>query len=70
MKYGARNQITATVTSTKKDNVMGQVGFTIPAQSTMGSVMTLDSLGDLDLKEGDKVKLIIKAINVLVVKED
>jgi molybdopterin-binding protein len=35
----------------------------------MGSVMTIDSLNELDLKVGDKVKLIVKAISVLVVKE-
>jgi molybdopterin-binding protein len=36
----------------------------------MGSVMTIDSLEELGLKPGDKVKLIVKAVNVLVVKED
>ncbi len=70
MKYGARNQITATVTSIKKDAIMAQVSFKIPAQSTMGAVMTADSLSELGLKEGDNVKLLVKAINVLVVKED
>jgi hypothetical protein len=36
----------------------------------MGSAMTLDSIDDLGIKEGDRVKLGIKAIKVLVVKED
>jgi molybdopterin-binding protein len=70
MKYGARNQITAVVKGIKKDTVIGQVDLEIPAKSKMGSVMTIDSLDELDLKVGDKVKLVIKAINVLVVKED
>jgi molybdopterin-binding protein len=35
----------------------------------MTSVMTTDSLRDLGLKRGDKVKVIVKAIHVLVVRE-
>ena len=69
MKYGARNQITGIVTSIKKGDVMGQVSLEIPAMSRMGSVMTVDSLNELDLKVGDKVKVIVKAISVLLVKE-
>jgi molybdopterin-binding protein len=48
---------------------MGQVEIEIPANSKMGSVMTIDSLDELNLKEGDSVKVIVKAINVLVIKE-
>ena len=69
MKYGAQNQISAKVTSIKKGTVMAQIDFTIPEQSKMGSVMTLDSLNELGISEGDQVKLVVKAINVLVVKE-
>jgi molybdopterin-binding protein len=70
MKYGARNQVTATVAAIKTDKLMAQVSFTVSAPATMGAVMTIDSLNELGLKQGDKVKLLIKAINVLVVKED
>jgi molybdopterin-binding protein len=70
MKYGARNQVSATVTSIKRGTVMAQLDLMIPAQSTMGSVMTLDSLDELGVREGDQVKLVVKAINVLVVKEN
>jgi molybdopterin-binding protein len=69
MKYGARNQIPAVVTSVKKDQVVAQVNLKVTEPVTMGSVMTVDSLNDLGIKEGDKVKLVIKAISVLVVKE-
>ncbi len=69
MKYGARNQIEGDVTSIKKGDVMAQVSLEIPASSKMGSVMTTDSLNDLNLKVGDRVKVIVKAISVLVVKE-
>lgn len=69
MKYGARNQIDGVVRAIKKGDVMAQVSIDIPAASRMGSVMTTDSLNDLDLKVGDKVKVVVKAISVLVIKE-
>jgi len=69
MKYGARNQLIGKVTSIKKGDVMGQIKLSIPADSVMGSVMTMDSIEELGLKEGDNVKVVVKAINVLLVKE-
>ena len=69
MKYGARNQLVGKVVGIKKGAVMGQVQLEIEAPARMESVMTLDSIDDLGLKVGDKVKVIAKAVNVLVVKE-
>nr|MBN2278101.1 TOBE domain-containing protein [candidate division Zixibacteria bacterium] len=69
MKYGARNQITGRVTRIKRGGVMSQITIEVPAGVTMNSVITMDSLEDLGIKEGDQVKVIIKAVNVLVVKE-
>ena len=48
---------------------MCEVKLDIPAASHMASVMTLESLYDLDIKPGDTVKVIVKAVNVLLVKE-
>lgn len=69
MKYGARNQIMGKVSSIKKGSVMSQVVVELPGGGAMTSVMTLDSLSEMDLKEGDKVKVVVKAVNVLIVKE-
>jgi molybdopterin-binding protein len=69
MKYGARNQLAGKVTEIKRGVVMGQVKLEIPAGSKMGSVLTLDSIDELGLKVGDTVKVIVKAVNVLLVKE-
>jgi len=69
MKYGARNQLVGKVTDVKKGNVMCQVKLEIPAGSHMASVMTLDSLDELGIKVGDSVKVVVKAVNVLLVKE-
>jgi molybdopterin-binding protein len=69
MKYGARNQIIGKVTAIKKGALMCQVTLKVPADSIMASVMTIDSLKELGIKKGDKVKVVVKAINVLLVKE-
>lgn len=69
MKYGARNQVIGKVTGIKKGSLMCQVTLKVPAESVMASVMTLDSLKELGIKKGDKVRIVVKAINVLLVKE-
>ena len=68
MKYGARNQITAKVKSVKKGDVMSLVKFKVSKPSEMSSVLTTESLEDLDLKPGDEVLLVVKAIHVMPVK--
>ncbi len=69
MKYGARNNIIATVKSVKKGDVMSLVKYDVTQPAEMASVLTTESAEDLDLKPGDKVQLVIKAIHVLPVKE-
>jgi molybdopterin-binding protein len=69
MKYGARNSITAKVKSIKKGDVMSLIKFKVNKPAEMGSVITTESVEDLDLKVGDEVQLIIKAIHVMPVKE-
>jgi molybdate transport system regulatory protein len=69
MKYGARNQLTAKVTDVKKGTIMCEVKLDVSAPAKMASVMTVESAEDLALKPGDSVKLVVKAIHVLVVKE-
>lgn len=68
MKIGAQNQALATVTEIQKGAVMCQVKLAVPA-SKMASVMTMDSLKDLKLKKGDKVRVVVKAIHVLIIKD-
>lgn len=69
MKYGARNEISATVTSVKNGDIMSLVKFDVAGPCQMASVLTTESAGHLDLKPGDKVRLVVKAIHVLPVKE-
>ena len=69
MKVGARNQIRGTVVEVKKGDIMGQVKFTITAGGEMASVLTVDSIDEMGLKIGDEVRLFIKAVHVLPVKD-
>jgi molybdopterin-binding protein len=68
MKVGARNKIVGKVTEIKKGSIMCQVKVEIPA-SAMSSVMTLDSLDEMGLKKGDSVQVVVKGVNVLLIKE-
>ena len=69
MKHGARNDIPAKVTGIKRGTVMAQVEAQIVGtEYTVTSVMTAVSLDDLDVKEGDILHVVIKAVNVLMVK--
>ncbi len=69
MKHGARNDIPAEVVAIKTGGVMAQV--TVKLRGTdyhMSSVMTLDSLAELGLAQGETVHVVAKAVNVLLVK--
>ena len=68
MKYGARNNITARVQSIKSDTIMSLVKFEVSGPSHLASVLTTESVQGMELKVGDQVSLIIKAIHVLPVK--
>ena len=69
MEIGARNRLMATVTEIKRGSVMCQVKVKLAGGEDMESVMTLDSLSDMNLKVGDKVRVAVKAVNVLLLKE-
>lgn len=68
MKYGARNNLKAKVTSIQTGDIMSMVKFEVSLPADMASVLTTESLQDLELKVGDEVQLIVKAIHVLPVK--
>jgi len=68
MKVGARNRIIGKVTDIQKGKVMCLVKVSVPAASLMASVMTLESLKELGLKKGDRIEVVVKAVNVLLMK--
>jgi len=69
MKYGARNNIKAKVTSIKKGDIMALVKFDVTMPAKLASVLTTESVKEMGMKVGDRVQLVIKAIHVLPVKE-
>lgn len=68
MQYGARNTVRGEVKSIKEGDIMSLVKFDV-APCEMASVLTSESLEEMGLQVGDKVSLVIKAVNVLPVKE-
>ena len=68
MRYGARNDLVAKVTSVESDKVMSLVKFEITVPARMASVLTTESVRALELKVGDEVHLVVKAVHVLPVK--
>jgi molybdopterin-binding protein len=69
MKTGARNDIVGVVAEIKRGSLMGQAKVKVSGEVQLSSVMTLDSIDELDLKPGDKVRVVVKAVNVLLIKD-
>jgi len=69
MKYGVRNALKAKVTEVKKGDIMSQVKFELVEPSSLTSVLTTDSVSELEIKEGEELLLLVKAIHVIPVKE-
>ncbi len=69
MQYGAKNQLAGTVKEIKRGTVMSQVNLEVKADASMSSVLTLEALEELKISEGDQVKVIVKAVNVLLIRE-
>ena len=69
MKVGARNSLEGNVSEIKRGTVMCQVKVKVTGGAAMESVMTLDSVDEMGIKVGDKVRVVVKAVNVLLVKD-
>ena len=69
MKYGARNNVVGKIKEIKQGSLMGQVKVGVDGPIDITSVMTLDTLADLGVKKGDSVRVLVKAVNVILVRE-
>jgi len=68
MKTSARNLIEGKIVKVEIDKIMAKVKVEIqPAILT--SVITKESVDDLELKVGDRVKVMVKSTSVMIVKE-
>ena len=69
MKLSARNHIKGTVEKVDEGAIMASVKIKIDVPDTITSVITKESIKDLDIKAGDKVVVIVKSTEVMVGKE-
>lgn len=67
MKISGRNKLQATVKEVVKGAVMAKVVLDYKGDELV-SVVTVDSVEDLDLKPGDKVTALVKATEMMVLK--
>jgi molybdopterin-binding protein len=69
MGLSARNNLTGTVTSLKKDDIMAEVVVELGDGQTVTSTITRASADRLDLAEGDEVSAVVKASEVMIDKD-
>ena len=69
MKYGARNNVVGKIKEIKQGSLMSQVKVGVDGPIDITAVMTLDTLADLGVKKGDSVRVLVKAVNVILVRE-
>jgi molybdopterin-binding protein len=67
MELSARNQLPGTVVSTKLGNIMAEVVVEIEPGSVVAAI-TRSSVEALDLKAGDKVRVVVKSTEVMIAK--
>ena len=68
MEISARNGLTGKVEDGKLGEVMASIKIEITEPGVITAVITRESAEELDLKEGDEVKAIIKSTEVMVAK--
>ncbi len=69
MKMSARNMLNGKVEGVKVGQVMASVKIKIESPDVITAIITKESVDELDIKEGDTVKAIIKSTEVMVGKE-
>lgn len=68
MKLSARNQLKGTVVAVETGPVTAKVKIDIGGGTIITSVITAETVTDLDLQQGDSVVAIIKSSEVLIGK--
>lgn len=69
MKISARNQLKGIIREIKPGVVTAKLTIDIGGGNLLSSVITMDSIDDLNLKEGDEVFAIIKSTEVMIGKK-
>lgn len=68
MKLSARNQLRGTVKAIKRGTVTAMVTVDVGGNEIV-SVVTLDAVEDLGLQEGDQATAVIKATEIMLMKD-
>ncbi len=68
MRLSARNILTGYVKGVMEGDVLSMVGVELDPRQEVKSVITTDSLKRLDIKTGDRILVIIKATEALLMK--
>ena len=68
MEISARNGIKGNIADVKLGEVMASVKIEVTEPGVITAIITRESAEELDLKEGDEVKAIIKSTEIMVAK--
>jgi molybdate transport system regulatory protein len=68
MEISARNKMKGTIEEITIGSVMAKVKINIGNENVISSVVTIDSVTDLELKVGDTVYAIVKSTEVMIGK--
>lgn len=69
MKTSARNQLQGVITEIKKGQINSEVVMSIGGTSVLKSVVTNESVDEIELRVGESIYAIIKAPFVMVAKD-
>ncbi len=68
MEISARNKIKGTIAEVKIGSVMAKVAVKIADGTIINSMITIDSVEEMNLKAGDEVYAIVKSTEVMIGK--
>ena len=68
MEISARNKIKGTIEEITLGSVMAKIKINIGNGNVISSIITIESLTDLELKVGDEVYAIVKSTEVMIGK--
>jgi molybdopterin-binding protein len=66
MSISARNQLKGKVVGLKKGVITAEVVIEIPGGNKITSIVSLDSVEDLGIKEGAEITAVIKSTSVML----
>ncbi len=68
MEISAKNKMKGTIVDITLGSVMAKVKINIGNDNVISSVITIESVADLNLKVGDEVYAIVKSTEVMIGK--